>query len=76
MLGPEVFIAEERHGYMFVFSTYNKALEWLTQEVEDNFVELTDPEVDYNRTDDYVSVYYASELVAKFEKYEVDRVDR
>jgi hypothetical protein len=72
----EVFVAEDRHGHMFVFSTYSKSLEWLMQEVESNFIDLADPETDYERTDEYVSVYSVSELVARFEKYEVDKVDR
>lgn len=70
-----VYIAEERHGYNFVFSTYEKAFEWLKKEIKDNDVTLDMPEVDYDETDESVYVYYDGNLVACFDEYEVDKIE-
>lgn len=71
----EVWLAHERHGYNYVFSSREIAEVWFRGELEDNFVELDDPEIDYTNTEDLLSCYYAGELVAEVEKVILDKVE-
>jgi viroplasmin and RNaseH domain-containing protein len=69
----EVWLAEEYHGYHIVFSTREKAETWLENEIHNSCVETDELEDDSDANGRYV--YCHGELVGRYEKFEVDRVE-
>lgn len=68
-----VWLAEERHGYHYVFSSWDKAFAWLEKEKHDQCFEdeedQLEKEIEYGV---HAAIYWEGELVGRIERQVLD----
>lgn len=73
----DVWLAEEYHGYHYIFSTRDIAETWLQKELYNSFgdIDLGRPEFDEHEDANNHGIYYEGELVGRYEKFVLDKID-
>lgn len=69
-----VWLAEEYHGYNYIFTTWDKAFSWLEAEkssVCEEDLDSLEKDIEYGV---HASIYLNGELVGSIERYTLDEV--